>query len=116
MIIGGHIIIYSKDANADRAFFREVLGFAGVDAGKGWLIFRLAPAELAIHPAQDNGRHELYLMCDDVDATARDLQSKGIVCQPITDQGWGLLTSFTLPGGGAVGLYQPRHPTALELR
>jgi catechol 2,3-dioxygenase-like lactoylglutathione lyase family enzyme len=112
MIIGAHAIIYSKDAEADRAFFRNVLEFDSVDAGGGWLIFGLPPAEVAVHPADSNGRHELYLMCDDVSATVHSLQAKGIACQPVTDEGWGLLTSLTLPGGGAVGLYQPRHPTA----
>jgi catechol 2,3-dioxygenase-like lactoylglutathione lyase family enzyme len=115
MIIGAHTIVYSKDADADRAFFRDVLGFAAIDAGQGWLIFQLPPAELAVHPAQDNGRHEIYLMCNDVEATVRKLQSKRIACRPVTDEGWGLLTSLTLPGGGAVGLYQPRHPTALGI-
>ena len=115
MIIGAHCIIYSKDPDADRSFFHDVLEFPGVDVGEGWLIFRLPPAELAVHPAQDNGRHEIYLMCDDVNATALELQSKGIACQPVTDEGWGLLTSLTLPGGGALGLYQPRHPTALGI-
>ncbi|GDY31950.1 VOC family protein [Gandjariella thermophila] len=116
MINGGHVIIYSSDAGADRAFFRDVLGYPHVDAGHGWLIFQLPPAEIAVHPAEASGTHEFYFMCDDVDATVRDLTAKGVeFTQPVTDAGWGLLTRFRLPGGGEVGMYQPRHPRATDL-
>jgi len=111
MITGAHTIIYTADADADRAFFRDVLGFPAVDAGQGWLIFALPPAELAAHPSQEPGRHELYLMCDDIEATVADLEGKGVeFTGPVSDQGFGLLTSLELPGGGELGLYEPRHP------
>lgn len=110
MISGAHMVIYSADAAADRAFFRDVLGFSSVDAGQGWLIFALPPSELAVHPAESNGRHEVFLMCDDIAATVTMLKTKGISCSGIEDQGWGLLTQIALPGGGTLGLYQPRHP------
>ena len=112
MITGMHAIIYSRDAEADRAFFREVLGFPAVDAGGGWLIFAAPPSELACHPAESNGKHELYLMCDDVQAEVARLAQKGIACGAVSDQGWGLLCMLRLPGGGDLGLYQPRHITA----
>jgi catechol 2,3-dioxygenase-like lactoylglutathione lyase family enzyme len=112
MITGLHAIIYSRDAAADRAFFRNVLGLSAVDAGGGWLIFAAPPAELACHPAESNGKHELYLMCDDVQGEIARLGRNGITCGPVSDQGWGLLTTLRLPGGGELGLYQPRHPTA----
>jgi predicted enzyme related to lactoylglutathione lyase len=113
MITGAHAIIYSKDPEADRAFFRDVLRFPHVDAGGGWLIFALPPAEIAMHPADENGRHEIYLMCDDIKVVTDTLASAGIASRPVTAEDWGLLTAFTLPGGGEVGLYQPRHPTAI---
>ncbi len=109
MITGAHAIIYSTDADADRAFLRDVLGFPGVDAGDGWLIFALPPAELAVHPGDANDRHELYLMTDDVEALVASLERRGIAASAIADRGWGLLTSVTLPGGGTLGVYQPRH-------
>jgi catechol 2,3-dioxygenase-like lactoylglutathione lyase family enzyme len=112
MITGMHAIIYSRDAAADRAFFRDVLGFPSVDAGDGWLIFAAPPSELAFHPAEDDGKHELYLMCDDVEAEVDQLGKKGIECGPVTDQGWGLLSSIRLPGGSDLGLYEPRHAMA----
>jgi catechol 2,3-dioxygenase-like lactoylglutathione lyase family enzyme len=114
MITGAHVILYSKDPDADRAFFKDVLGFPAVDAGHGWLIFALPPAEAAFHPAGENDRHELYLMCEDVEAEIRGLASKGISCSAVADERWGSLTRITLPGGGEVGLYQPKHPTALD--
>jgi catechol 2,3-dioxygenase-like lactoylglutathione lyase family enzyme len=115
VIFGAHVIVSSRDAEADRAFLREVLGFAGVDAGDGWLIFALPPAEIAVHPSDTGGRHELYLMCDDIDATVRDLRGRGAdVAGEPSDQGWGRLTAIRLPGGGELGLYEPRHPTALS--
>jgi len=116
MIIGAHVIIASTDAEADRAFLRDVLGLAGVDAGEGWLIFGLPPAELAIHPANSNGVHELYLMCDDVDAFVADMASRGVACEQAADHGWGILTRLTLPGGGKLGVYQPRHERPAPMR
>lgn len=114
MITGSHVIIYSRDADADRRFFQDVLGFPHVDAGGGWLIFKLPPSEVAVHPAE-TAAHGLYLMCDDISATVVELTAKGVVCGPVSDEGWGLLTTVTLPGGGAIGVYEPRHPRATEL-
>jgi catechol 2,3-dioxygenase-like lactoylglutathione lyase family enzyme len=114
MITGAHVIVYSRDADADRAFFRDVLGYPHVDAGGGWLIFKLPPGEVAVHPAEAPS-HELYLMCDDVNATVEELTAKGVQCGPVSDQGWGLLTTIRLPGGGELGLYEPKHPKATEL-
>jgi hypothetical protein len=110
MITGAHMIVYSTDAEADRAFFRDVLRFPSVDAGQGWLIFALPPSEIAIHPEAENGRHEIYLMCGDVADVVRRLAAAGVKCTPVQEQPWGLLTHLTLPGGGNLGLYQPRHP------
>jgi len=116
MISGVHAIIYSKDAERVRAFFRDVLEFRSVDAGHGWLIFALPPAELGIHPTEGDGHHELYLMCDDVHAAAEKLKAHGIeLTAPVKDQGYGLVTGFKIPGGGEIGLYQPKHPTAISL-
>jgi catechol 2,3-dioxygenase-like lactoylglutathione lyase family enzyme len=115
-ITGAHTILYANDPDAARAFFRDVLGWPHVDAGGGWLIFRSPPAELAVHPAGDDvpgGRHELYLMCDDLAATMADLRAKGAPLDGVvTEQRWGLLTSVPVPGAGTIGLYEPRHPTA----
>jgi catechol 2,3-dioxygenase-like lactoylglutathione lyase family enzyme len=116
VISGAHVIVYSKDAAADRAFFRDVLGFASVDAGHGWLIFALPPAEAAFHPAEANGRHELYLMCEDLEAEMKSLAKRGVTCSAVQQERWGSITSVPLPGGGTVGLYQPKHPTALQIR
>jgi catechol 2,3-dioxygenase-like lactoylglutathione lyase family enzyme len=113
MIFGAHVIVYSKDATADRTFFREALGFSCVDAGQGWLIFALPPAEAAIHPAEENDRHDLYLMCDDLEAEIAALAKRGVQCSEVQEARWGSLTRIRLPGGGEVGLYQPRHPLAL---
>lgn len=113
MIFGAHIIVYSKDAEADRAFLRDVLGFSSVDAGRGWLIFALPPAEAAVHPADANGRHELYFLCDDLTAEISTLAAKGVACSEVHDERWGSITKMKLPGGGEVGLYQPKHPTAI---
>jgi catechol 2,3-dioxygenase-like lactoylglutathione lyase family enzyme len=114
VITGTHAIIYTTDAEADRAFVRDVLGFDSVDAGGGWLIFKLPPAELALHPDATGGRHALYLMCDDVHATVAELRAAGVeLVRDVTDEGFGLLTAIRLPGGGELGLYEPRHPSPL---
>ncbi len=113
MISGAHVIVYSQDAEADRVFFRDVLGFTSVDAGHGWLIFALPPAEAAFHPAEENDRHELYFMCDDLRAEIFALKKKGVACSDIHNERWGSITKISLPGGGKIGLYQPKHPTAL---
>jgi catechol 2,3-dioxygenase-like lactoylglutathione lyase family enzyme len=114
MINGVHAIIYSRDAEGVRGFFRDVLGLSSVDAGGGWSIFALPPAELAAHPTDGAVRHELYLLCDDIQATVEELRGKGVeFAGPVSDQGWGLLISIRLPGGGELGLYQPRHPSPL---
>jgi len=116
MINGAHVILYSRDPDADRAFFRDVLDYPHVDAGGGWLLFKLPPAEVALHPTEGPESHEFYFMCDDVEATVKDLTAKGIeFTQPVTDQGWGLMARFRLPGGGELGVYEPRHPKAADL-
>jgi len=115
MISGAHIIVYSKDPDADRAFLGAILGFASVDAGHGWLIFALPPAEMAVHPAEENGRHELYLMSDNLQSDIQALRTKGVPCSKVEEERWGSLTKVTLPGGGTIGLYQPKHPTATAL-
>jgi hypothetical protein len=116
VISGVHVIIYSKDSDADRAFFRDVLELPNVDAGDGWLIFALPPAEVAVHPAEENGAHELYLMCNDVKAVIKKLRALKIKCSPTRELDWGVLTMITLPGGGDLGLYQPKHPIAAKGR
>jgi catechol 2,3-dioxygenase-like lactoylglutathione lyase family enzyme len=114
VIAGAHTIVYADDADAARAFFRDVLGFEGVDAGDGWLIFALPPSELAVHPAGDGG-HELFFMCHDIEATVEELSARGVrFTSPVSDEGWGLLTRFRVPGAGEIGLYQPRHPSPLQ--
>jgi catechol 2,3-dioxygenase-like lactoylglutathione lyase family enzyme len=115
MIDGVHVLLYSREAEKVRAFFRDVLGRRSVDAGDGWLIFALPPAELAVHPTDGAGHHELYLMCDDIEKTTDELAAKGIPSTPVEDQGWGLVTTLELPGGDELGLYEPRHDTALAL-
>jgi len=115
VITGAHVIVYSKDAEADRAFFRDILGFQSVDAGHGWLIFALPPGEAAFHPDEKNDRHELYFMCDDVKAEMSALKKKGVACSDVHNERWGSITKIKLPGGGQIGLYQPKHPTALAL-
>jgi hypothetical protein len=116
MIIGAHSIVYSASPEADRAFFRDVLKLTSVDVGGGWLIFGLPPAEVAVHPSEKNDVHELYLMCDDVAAFITEMGARNIGCGPVEDQGWGLLTQVILPGGGKLGVYQPRHgrPAAMS--
>lgn len=110
MINGAHVVVYSKDAEADRNFFRDVLGFSSVDAGHGWLIFSLPKAEAAFHPAETNDRHELYLMCDNVRTEIEALRAKGVDCSTVIEERWGSITKIRLPGGGEIGLYQPKHP------
>jgi catechol 2,3-dioxygenase-like lactoylglutathione lyase family enzyme len=115
-ITGVHAILHTADAGADRAFLADVLGLESVDAGAGWLIFALPPAELAAHPASaDGGGYELYLMCDDIEATVRELKAKGVeFSDGVTEQRWGLVTTIILPGGGRLGLYEPRHASPLR--
>jgi hypothetical protein len=108
-IVGSHSIIYSKDPEADRVFMRDVLKFPNVDVGDGWLIFGLPPSEVAVHPSEKNDVHEFYLMCDDVEALVAELKEREIACDPIHNLGWGLITQVCLPGGGKLGIYQPRH-------
>jgi catechol 2,3-dioxygenase-like lactoylglutathione lyase family enzyme len=125
-ITGAHFLLYSKDPEKDRAFFRDQLGLRGVDAGEGWLIFRLPPAELGVHPADANfvqrhADHELlgavlYLMCDDLSGLVRRLKSKKVRCAPMGEAPWGNYTILQLPSGGKIGLYQPSHPTAIRKR
>lgn len=113
MITGTHAIFYSPQADELRTFLKDVLGFGSVDAGEGWLIFKLPPAELGVHPGEGT-QHELYLMCDDLESTISELKAKGAeFTGGITDAGWGRLTAIALPGGGTLGLYEPRHPTAI---
>jgi hypothetical protein len=109
MINGAHVIIYSRDAAADKAFIRDVLKFKHVDVGRGWLIFKLPPAELAVHPSDEDDMHEFYLMTDDLDGEIKALQKAGVGCEAVSQQRWGLSTRVSLPGGGTLGLYQPRH-------
>ena len=116
MITGVHAIVFSPDAEKARAFFGDVLGLSSVDAGGGWPIFALPPAELAVHPADGAARHELYLMCDDIQATLAELRAKGVeVARDVSDQGWGLLASVRLPDGTEFPVYEPRHPSPLQL-
>jgi hypothetical protein len=114
MIHGAHVIVYSKDAEADRAFFRDVLEYPSVDAGHGWLIFALPPAEVAVHPSSANDAHELYLMCDDIHALIAAMKAKNVACSPLDEQRWGSITRVTLPGGGHIGIYQPKHASPLQ--
>lgn len=115
MITGAHIIVYSKDSDADRVFFRDVLKFHSVDAGQNWLIFALPPAEVAFHPSKHNDLHELYFMCDDLKATMQSLQENHVKCGAVREERWGTLTTISLPGGGKIGLYQPKHPSAIQI-
>jgi len=109
MITGAHSILYSQDADADRAFLRDVLDFPHVDVGDGWLIFALPPAEIGVHPAR-KASHELFLMTDDVRGLVKWMKKRKVACTAVKDEGWGLLTHVTLPGGGKLGVYEPRHP------
>ena len=109
MITGLHSVIFTKDAEKDRVFFRDVLKFPNVDVGGGWLVFSTPPSEIAFHPAEVNDKHEIYFLCDDVETQIKELEASGCSCAPIKEEKWGRVTAFTLPGGGSVGLYQPLH-------
>jgi len=116
VINGSHVIVFSRDPEADRAFFADVLEQRHVDAGAGWLIFQLPPAELAVHPSESSSGQELYFICDDLETTMRDLGAKGVVfVGDVSEERWGRLTHFRLPGGGEIGMYEPRHPRATDL-
>jgi catechol 2,3-dioxygenase-like lactoylglutathione lyase family enzyme len=114
LINGAHIVIYTKDSEADRAFFRDVLEFSSVDAGHGWLIFAMPPLEAAFHDSRSNDHHELYLMCDDIAATLKVLRAKNVKVSEVNEERWGKLASLTLPGGGKLGIYEPKHPSPLK--
>jgi predicted enzyme related to lactoylglutathione lyase len=115
VITGVHAIVFSPEAEKVRAFFKDVLSLPSVDAGGGWLIFALPPAEVAVHPTDGNGHHELYLMCDDIQATLAELRDKGVeVARDATDQGWGLVAAIRLPDGSEFPIYEPRHPSPLQ--
>jgi catechol 2,3-dioxygenase-like lactoylglutathione lyase family enzyme len=117
MINAAHIILYSADAEADRVFLREVVGLNGVDAGGGWLIFKLPPAEIAVHPTESMPKHEFYFMCDDINKMLGELTAKGVtISQPISEQPWGQLAAIQLPSGADLAIYEPRHPTAYDLK
>lgn len=116
MINGVHVVVYSKDPEADRAFFRDVLEFPCVDAGHGWLIFALPPLEAAFHDSEKNDQHELFLMCDDIAMTLEDLKSKHVKVSGVSEQRWGKVATLTPPGGAKIGIYQPEHPSPLKLR
>jgi catechol 2,3-dioxygenase-like lactoylglutathione lyase family enzyme len=116
MIFGAHVILYSKNAEADRAFFRDVLGFKSVDVGHGWLIFALPPGEAAVHPSDEIVTQDLYFMCDDLKSEISSLAEKGVKCSEAQEARWGSITKMQLLGGGEVGLYQPKHPTAFGLK
>jgi catechol 2,3-dioxygenase-like lactoylglutathione lyase family enzyme len=112
MLTGAHAILFAQDAEAARAFFTDTLNLRSVDAGGGWPIFALPPAELAVHPTDGEPRHELYLMCDDIEETLAELTAKGVrLTQPVSDKGWGLLARIAVPGLGELGIYEPRHPS-----
>jgi catechol 2,3-dioxygenase-like lactoylglutathione lyase family enzyme len=120
MINGAHVLLYSKDAEADRAFLRDIVGLRALDIGHGWLIFALPPAEAAVHPVEEgvpSGSSMLtahvYFMCDNLERTIADLGTKGVRCTPVDEQRWGIRTTIPLPSGGEIGLYEPRHPTAI---
>jgi catechol 2,3-dioxygenase-like lactoylglutathione lyase family enzyme len=115
MIQGTHVVLYSSDAEADRAFFRNVLEYPCIDAGHDWLIFALPPAELAFHPAESNGGHELFLMCDDDEAFVKQMSQRGVECAELSTERWGSFTRLMLPSGGTLGVYQPSHPSPLTV-
>jgi catechol 2,3-dioxygenase-like lactoylglutathione lyase family enzyme len=111
-IIGAHAMLFTTDADADRAFLRDVIGLKAVDAGRGWLIFALPPSEMGVHPGEKNDVYELYFMTDDIEAELAALRGKGVTCDAVADRGWGLISAVTMPSGGKLALYQPRHPLA----
>jgi len=115
LVNGAHVILYSLDADADRAFLRDVLQFPSVDAGRGWLIFALPPAEIAVHPTEGAASHELYLMCDDIEALMAAMRGRGVACDGPSEERWGRVVHVTLPSGARLGVYQPKHSTALSL-
>ncbi len=115
MIAGAHVIVHSTDPAADRAFFRDVLRLPWVDSGEGWLIFALPPSEIAFHPAEANGAHQAWLVCVDLAATLRELMDRGVACERPREETWGTRSAIRLPGGGWIGIYQPRHATAIPL-
>lgn len=122
MFLGTHLLLYSRDPEADRAFLRDALEIRALDAGEGWLIFAMPPAEMGVHPGESQIEHAgtnlaaatVYLMCRDVQATIKSLEAKGVVCGPVQETGWGIVTSIPLPGGSSLGLYQPCHPLAIQ--
>jgi catechol 2,3-dioxygenase-like lactoylglutathione lyase family enzyme len=116
LINGAHIVIYTKDPESDRAFFRDVLKFSSVDAGHGWLIFAMPPLEAAFHDSENNDQHELYLMCDEIVETLKNLKSKNVTVSDVSERPWGKVATFTLPGGGKIGVYEPKHPSPLGLK
>jgi catechol 2,3-dioxygenase-like lactoylglutathione lyase family enzyme len=116
VINGAHVVIYSKSADADRAFFRDVLKFPAVDAGHGWLIFAMPPLEAAFHDSKNNDQHELYFMCDDIATTLKELKAKNVKVSEVKEERWGRLATFTLPGGGKIGIYEPKHASPLKLK
>jgi len=115
-IVGAHSILYSTNPEADRAFLRDVIGLTHLDVGGGWLIFGLPPSEVAVHPGEQNDVHEFYLMCDDVGSFVAAMEKKRVSCSSVRNLGWGLLTTVTLPGGGKLGVYQPRHARPKPMR
>ena len=123
MFFGTHLLLYSRDPEADRAFLRDVLEIPAVDAAEGWLIFAMPPAEMGIHPGESQIEHAgtnlaagtVYLMCRDLQEAMKNLAGKGVICAPAQEAGWGVVTSIPLPGGSGLGLYQPRHPLAIEV-
>jgi catechol 2,3-dioxygenase-like lactoylglutathione lyase family enzyme len=116
LITATHVVIHTKDPEADRAFFRDVFKFDSIDAGHGWMIFAMPPLETAFHGSEKNDQHELYFMCDDIVATLKDLKSKNVTVSDVNEQRWGKLATFTLPGGGKIGVYEPKHPSPLTLK
>jgi predicted enzyme related to lactoylglutathione lyase len=114
VLTGVHIVVYSKDADVDRKFFKEILGFGSVDAGGGWLIFAMPAAEVAFHPHEENNKHEMYFTCDDIKAEVAALKKRGAQVGEISEERWGTLTTISLPGGGAIRLYQPKHPVTFN--
>ena len=116
MITGAHSVVYSTNPEADRDFLRDVLKLPYVDVGDGWLIFGLPPAEVAVHPSDRNDVHQFYLLCDDIVAWVEEMKEQGVACSPVQDQGWGLLTQIALPGGGKLGIYEPRHARPNTMR